>query len=141
MKLTLEKIIYHNLVVLFLLFPYYSVIKIYNIPVALFILSILIFPSRYEGSPRVIKEALSCGLPVVSYDLEGIKIIDCGSAILPVAKAGDVGGLFDIISKMIKDKGYLKQLSLNGRTHVDNHFSTSVIVKNRIQFIKKILYQ
>lgn len=43
MKLTLERIIYYNVLIFLLLFPYYSAIRVNNIPVGLFILGIIIF--------------------------------------------------------------------------------------------------
>ena len=37
---------------------------------------VLVHPSYQEGMPRVIMEALSCGLPVIASDLPGIRTID-----------------------------------------------------------------
>ena len=37
---------------------------------------VFLYPTRHEGSPRVVKEALGVGCPVVCSDVPGIRIID-----------------------------------------------------------------
>jgi len=37
---------------------------------------VMLYPTRHEGSPRVVKEALGAGCPVVCSDVPGIRIID-----------------------------------------------------------------
>ena len=43
---------------------------------------LFVFPSINEGSPRVLKEALSCGTPALVSDLPGNRIVDNNSNIL-----------------------------------------------------------
>ncbi|MFO7618156.1 MAG: glycosyltransferase family 4 protein [Thermoplasmata archaeon] len=47
---------------------------------------VLVHPSYQEGMPRVIMEALSCGLPVIASDLPGIKSIDSTGKFIRVMK-------------------------------------------------------
>jgi glycosyltransferase involved in cell wall biosynthesis len=49
--------------------PYNNMFKVYSVS------DVLALPSHYENSPSVIKEALACGIPVVSTDVGDAKDI------------------------------------------------------------------
>jgi len=44
-----------------------------NIPLVMSAADCLLFTSKWEGSPNVIKEAIACGLPVVSVDVGDVR--------------------------------------------------------------------
>lgn len=74
--------------------------------------SIFALSSKIEGFGLVIIEAMSCGLPCVSYDNEGPKsIISSNSGIL--VKQGDINCFSNSISKLIENKNLRSKLGEN----------------------------
>jgi teichuronic acid biosynthesis glycosyltransferase TuaC len=86
-----------------------------RIPVMLQAADCLLLTSQYEGSPNVVKEAMACGLPVVSVDvgdvykrLEGVQ---------PSLVAGpDVDSLAEGLVAILQEKG----VRSNGREKLDS---------------------
>lgn len=66
--------------------------------------SMLIMSSHYEGLPMVMLEAISCGLPVVTFDFQcGPRdVLTNGSGI--IVKDGDIVGLSEAVCQLIEDK-------------------------------------
>lgn len=58
----------------------------------------LVFPSFYEGSPRVIKEAMACACPVIASDIPGNRLIDPDGQYIHYYKAQDSRALSGLIS-------------------------------------------
>lgn len=68
--------------------------------------SIYIMSSRYEGLPMVLIEAMSCGLPVVSFDCEyGPSEIITDSVNGFLIEPNNINEMADKISLLIQDKG------------------------------------
>ena len=90
--------------------------------------SMLVMSSHYEGFPMVMIEAMSCGLPVVTFDYKcGPKdIIDDGINGLLV-KDGDITGLAEAMMKLMADKDYRMFLSNNARKVTDIYSEETVM--------------
>jgi len=74
---------------------------------ALIIADVFCFPSRYEGSPNVLPEAASCGLPVVASDIPEIRNLCLGDTWLlkPVDDISSFAeGLNEIAKKITEYK-------------------------------------
>lgn len=100
---------------------------------------IFIFPSYYEGSPRVIKEAMSCGLPVICYDIDGTRLIDPEGKVIQFVKKGDVSELKRVSGSLIGNTERRKQLSESGRYLVIDNFSIKKISKMHVAIFSKYL--
>lgn len=90
--------------------------------------SLLVMSSNYEGFGMVLVEAMSCGVPVISFDCKcGPKdIIQPGINGLLVPN-GDIQALADAMMKVMEDEAYRKMLSLNARKVVDTYSEQAVM--------------
>lgn len=92
--------------------------------------SLLVMSSNYEGFGMVLVEAMSCGVPVISFDCKcGPKdIIQPGINGLLVPN-GDIQALADAMMKVMEDEAYRKMLSQNARKVVDTYSEEAVMAQ------------
>ena len=90
--------------------------------------SMLVMSSHYEGFPMVMVEAMSLGLPVVTFDYKcGPKdIIDHGKNGLMV-KEGDIQGLADAMMSLMASPGTLGQMSVEARKVTEKYSEDKVM--------------
>jgi glycosyltransferase involved in cell wall biosynthesis len=76
---------------------------------------VLVLPSRQEGVPMAILEAMSYGLPVIATPVGGIPdvITDCKEGLL--VDVGDRPALTAAMAKLVADRGLRDQLGANAR--------------------------
>jgi len=84
---------------------------------------LLVLPSYNEGLPGVLIEALTLGIPVVSYDSAGAEeIVDQGrtGSIVPV---GDIGALSEALRFWLSNQGYRVEAGIIGKRSMRDRFS------------------
>ena len=83
--------------------------------------SIFVLPSLYEGVPRTMLEAMSCGLPVIISDFPHLKdIVQNAGLMFP---KGDVRALVDAVATVLEDENMARDFGRNGRYKVINNYS------------------
>jgi len=99
-----------------------------NLPMEINKSKLFILPSLYEGCPKVLLEAMACGLPVIGTDVRGINEIIkakengylCGTDAFSVRKA---------IIEVLSNKGLQKKLSQNARKTILENFKFEKILE------------
>jgi glycosyltransferase involved in cell wall biosynthesis len=86
---------------------------------------VYVFPSRYEGLPVALLEAMACGLPVVATEFEGVaEIVDgteaSGGILVP---QGDSGALAVAIVRLLRDPDLRLELGNRARRTAVERFS------------------
>ncbi|MEM3536753.1 MAG: glycosyltransferase, partial [Candidatus Bathyarchaeia archaeon] len=97
---------------------------------------VFIFPSLFEGWGIAVAEALTCGLPVVAYDIPALREVfgKCKSVFLVPVK--DVWGMSSAILKILnKNKKEFGKLSFNSKVY-SRRFSWEKIAKKDLKFLR-----
>jgi glycosyltransferase involved in cell wall biosynthesis len=94
-----------------------------------------ILVSPIEGHPKALIEAMSCGLPCIGSNVEGIKdvIIDGETGILCDRNVEDIKRC---ILKLFEDRAKMKEIGRNAREFAVKNYSRDKVIKRRIKLIK-----
>lgn len=98
---------------------------------------LFVLPSYYEGNPKVLLEAMSCGRAVIGTNVEGIReIIDNdGNGILCET---DSGSMRSAIEKVMQDEDLRNRLGKKARLFVEENCSIEAAVKRELAVYKEL---
>ena len=83
---------------------------------------VLWMPSESEGMPLACIEAMACGIPVLGYDVRGVRdLLQDGCGILVTPK--DSRGLAEQTARLVEDSDGYRALALKARLRVEKHYS------------------
>ena len=84
---------------------------------------ILLMPSRFEGLPMTLLEAMAMGLPVVASKLDGIaEVIEDGREGFLI-DFNDTQGFVDRCASLLENPAKSSELATNARAKIEAHFS------------------
>jgi len=104
---------------------------------------VLLFPSRRETFGRVVLEALSCGTPVVAFDIPGaprdiVKRYNCGIVVKPFNVKGIIAGLLYLYELFMRYPETFQSLSKHCRS-IAEKFDWKNLVRQYDAMFRKIL--
>lgn len=89
---------------------------------------LLILPSRYEGMPNVVLEAMAAGRPVVCSRVEGIEEILSGSIDQQSFPSGDDSAMIKLAEPFLSDEPLCETTGLANRSRAEKDFSIPAMV-------------
>jgi len=112
-----------------------------NVEEYLKVVDVFVFPSRHEGMPNALLEAMACGLPVIASRIGGVvDVVEDGrSGIL--FEPGDVSGLTSAMIKLLKDDDLRQKLGAEARKRIVEGFSIERAADEYIKLYGKLIAQ
>ena len=100
---------------------------------------ILVLPSRWEGLPLTMLEAMSSGAGIIATEVGGIpEVIEHGKEGILISPE-DPTALAGAIAELLKDRELRVKLSVNAYKKVKEKYSIEVYIKNILEFYKSLL--
>ena len=99
---------------------------------------IFVLPSHYEGHPKTLIEAMSCGMPIVGADSPGIReIIDHG--VNGYLCGTDAESIRSVLEKLLNKPDLCKYLGKNARLYAVENFSLDRTLEMEYQMYKEVI--
>ncbi len=99
-----------------------------DIPQILAASQLLVLPSRWEGMPNVVLQAMASGLPVVATDVEGVRELLGPEAEMQTVAFGDSDALSERLCILLADPPLARRLGQANRVRAENEFAISRMV-------------
>jgi glycosyltransferase involved in cell wall biosynthesis len=100
--------------------------------------NIFVFPSRHEGMPNVVLEAMACGLPVVATSIAGNEELVAHSETGLLIPQEDPASLRKVLSELMANPELCQQMGGAGRKRVVEHFAWSSVAKQYIGLLNSV---
>ncbi len=89
---------------------------------------IFLLPSRWEGMPNALIEAMGVGLPVVATSVEGVNEVLGPLAARQAVPSGDAAGFIDAVCRIAADSVYHAELGSENRKRIQAEFSLPAMI-------------
>ena len=102
---------------------------------------ILLVPSRIEGLPIIILEALGLGVPVIASDLGGISTVVIHGYNGYICEPGNVGQFVQFIQQLLDNPDLLREMKINAKVFANENISEDKMNAAYMESITTVLHQ
>ncbi len=101
--------------------------------------NLFLFPSRHEGMPNAVLEAMSSGLPIVATRIAGSEelVLDGETGLL--VNAEDVDSLRDALSRLIVEEKMRKSMGHASRQRVESEYSWENVARQYSDILQSLI--
>ena len=100
--------------------------------------AVFLLVSHYEGNPKALLEAMSCGLPVIGSDVDGIRQVikhrENGYLCPPTAE-----GIRDALQDVLGDVPLMEKMGLHARRTIVDRYSLDALVAEELELMQDLL--
>jgi glycosyltransferase involved in cell wall biosynthesis len=100
----------------------------------------LVLPSRWEGLPNVILEAMAAGLPVVSTDVEGVSDLIQDRTAGRIVSPRSQGELEQAVGALLGDRGDARRMGAAAQVYASTVFTWSATAVAYHRLYESFLY-
>ena len=100
--------------------------------------NLFLFPSRHEGMPNALLEAMASGLPVVATCIAGNEELVVDGETGYLVPAEDIEALQNALKKLLDDAGLRQQMGLAARRRVEESYSWESTAKQYALLLEKV---
>jgi len=97
-----------------------------------------ILPSKYEGHPKALIEAMNCGLPCIGSNVTGIKG-DIKHMETGYLCNTDYESIAEAINAVLSDGSLRQHMGKNAREYILRNYSLDKILKKELEVIKEVI--
>lgn len=119
-------------------FKFTGLLPTSQMPLVIHSSDILVHCSLREGLARVLPQAMLCGKPVISFDVDGAKEV-VNSQTGRLIEPENIQQLISACAELLADENLRKQLGENGRESVREKFAPKTMVDKIEEVYKKLL--
>lgn len=116
-----------------------GVVKRADLPSLYSAADVFTLPSYAEGQPRVILEAMSCGLPVVATPVQGIPEMVFHERTGLLVETGDAKSLADALLRAVENPEQTRQWGRNARALIEERFDWDRIAERTLAIYEELL--
>lgn len=97
-----------------------------------------VLPSLTEGHPKVLLEAMACGVPCVASNVGGSRAILAGGDAGLLFEAGDIGGLAACLEQVLTQPETARRLGARARAVVVERYDLERLVGGEIELLRGV---
>jgi glycosyltransferase involved in cell wall biosynthesis len=110
-----------------------------DVPDLLCAADVFVLPSRSEGSPGALLEAMALGVPIVATDIPPVWELVGRNRLARLLEPGDHEGLAEAISALLADPAESGEMGETGRARFFEHFTIDRVATQMIEFYERAL--
>lgn len=100
---------------------------------------LFLYQTNNAGTPRVVLEALACGLPVVASRHPGIDVIDPRDEFIAFTDFGDANQMAGFVRDYSERPDHWHQRANAGRRTVEDRFSNPSVARQYVEFYQRLM--